>query len=201
MALQTLIDRDGLKGMTSNPSIFEKAMGHGTNYDAGFKELAAKGDVDAQTIYETSPSRTSSTRPTCCGRSTRPPTRWTATSRWRCRPIWRCAPTTRSPRRGGCGNGRPRQPDGEGARHRRGHAGDQDADRRGHEHQRHAAVQPAGLQGRGRGVHRRAGGLQGERRRRQPGGQRGELLRQPHRRADRQADRREVAAGGQERRS
>ena len=51
--LQELIDRDGLKGMTSNPSIFEKAMGHGTNYDAGFKELAAKGDVSAQTIYET----------------------------------------------------------------------------------------------------------------------------------------------------
>ena len=51
--LQELIDRDGLKGMTSNPSIFEKAMGHGANYDAGFKDLAAKGDVDAQTIYET----------------------------------------------------------------------------------------------------------------------------------------------------
>ena len=51
-SLQTLIDRDGLKGMTSNPSIFEKAMGHGTDYDAGFKELAAKGDLDAQTIYE-----------------------------------------------------------------------------------------------------------------------------------------------------
>ena len=52
-SLQTLIERDGLKGMTSNPSIFEKAMGHGTNYDPGFKELAAKGDRDAQTIYET----------------------------------------------------------------------------------------------------------------------------------------------------
>ena len=50
--LQEMIERDGLKGMTSNPSIFEKAMGHGANYDAGFKELAAKGDVDAQTIYE-----------------------------------------------------------------------------------------------------------------------------------------------------
>ena len=50
--LQPLIDRDGLKGMTSNPSIFEKAMGHGANYDAGFKALAAKGDVDAQSIYE-----------------------------------------------------------------------------------------------------------------------------------------------------
>ena len=50
--MSELIERDGLKGMTSNPSIFEKAMGHGTNYDAGFKELAAKGDIDAQTIYE-----------------------------------------------------------------------------------------------------------------------------------------------------
>ena len=50
--LQTLIDRDGLKGMTSNPSIFEKAMGHGTDYDDGFKRLAAAGDLDAQSIYE-----------------------------------------------------------------------------------------------------------------------------------------------------
>ena len=51
--LQKMIAEDGLKGMTSNPSIFEKAMGHGENYDAGFKALAATGDVDAQTIYET----------------------------------------------------------------------------------------------------------------------------------------------------
>ncbi len=51
-SLQKMIAEDGLKGMTSNPSIFEKAMGHGENYDAGFKELAAKGDVDAQTVYE-----------------------------------------------------------------------------------------------------------------------------------------------------
>ena len=50
--LQEMIERDGLKGMTSNPSIFEKAMGHGTKYDVGFNELAAKGDLDAQTIYE-----------------------------------------------------------------------------------------------------------------------------------------------------
>ena len=50
--LQEMIQRDGLKGMTSNPSIFEKAMGHGAHYDAGFKALAAKGDLDAQSIYE-----------------------------------------------------------------------------------------------------------------------------------------------------
>ena len=55
--LQTLIDRDGLKGMTSNPSIFEKAMGHGTDYDGGFKRLAETGDVDAQTIYESAGDR------------------------------------------------------------------------------------------------------------------------------------------------
>ena len=31
--LQKLIDEDGLTGVTSNPSIFEKAMGHGDAYD------------------------------------------------------------------------------------------------------------------------------------------------------------------------
>jgi transaldolase len=31
--LQTLIEQDGLTGVTSNPSIFEKAMGHGDAYD------------------------------------------------------------------------------------------------------------------------------------------------------------------------
>ena len=50
--LQPMIEEDGLKGVTSNPSIFEKAMGHGTHYDAGFKELAAERDFDAQGIYE-----------------------------------------------------------------------------------------------------------------------------------------------------
>jgi transaldolase/glucose-6-phosphate isomerase len=31
--LQKLVEEDGLTGVTSNPSIFEKAMGHGTAYD------------------------------------------------------------------------------------------------------------------------------------------------------------------------
>ena len=50
--LQELIDRDGLKGITSNPAIFEKAMGAGTDYDEGFKTFAASDDHDAQDIYE-----------------------------------------------------------------------------------------------------------------------------------------------------
>ena len=32
--LQKLVDEDGLTGVTSNPSIFEKAMGHGEAYDS-----------------------------------------------------------------------------------------------------------------------------------------------------------------------
>ncbi len=52
-SLQKLVDTDGLGGVTSNPSIFEKAMGHGTDYDEEFKQLAAGGEHDAQDIYET----------------------------------------------------------------------------------------------------------------------------------------------------
>ena len=51
-SLQKLIDRDGLKGITSNPSIFQKAMGEGTDYDDGFKQLAGRGDHAAIDIYE-----------------------------------------------------------------------------------------------------------------------------------------------------
>jgi transaldolase len=37
--LQTWVD-DGIRGITSNPSIFQKAMGAGTDYDAQLRELA-----------------------------------------------------------------------------------------------------------------------------------------------------------------
>ena len=36
--LQKLIDEDGVTGVTSNPSIFEKAMGHGDAYDESLAE-------------------------------------------------------------------------------------------------------------------------------------------------------------------
>ena len=51
-SLQRLIEADGLKGVTSNPSIFEKAMGGGTDYDDGFRALAAECDRGAVDIYE-----------------------------------------------------------------------------------------------------------------------------------------------------
>ena len=51
--LEALVRDDGLKGVTSNPTIFEKAMGHGTDYDEQFKALVAKGNSTASSIYET----------------------------------------------------------------------------------------------------------------------------------------------------
>ena len=52
-SLAGLVRDDRLKGVTSNPSIFEKAMGHGTDYDAQFETLVAGGNATASGIYET----------------------------------------------------------------------------------------------------------------------------------------------------
>ncbi|WP_157221133.1 bifunctional transaldolase/phosoglucose isomerase [Flavisphingomonas formosensis] len=50
--LRELIDRDGATGVTSNPSIFEKAMGHGDAYDEGFRAFAGKGPASVTASYE-----------------------------------------------------------------------------------------------------------------------------------------------------
>ncbi|WP_066721722.1 bifunctional transaldolase/phosoglucose isomerase [Sphingomonas pituitosa] len=50
--LRTLIEQDGLTGVTSNPSIFEKAMGHGDAYDQGFTRFLGTGDASVQDVYE-----------------------------------------------------------------------------------------------------------------------------------------------------
>jgi transaldolase/glucose-6-phosphate isomerase len=47
--LETLVKEDGLTGVTSNPSIFEKAMGHGDAYDATLAEFDRQ-NPDAATI-------------------------------------------------------------------------------------------------------------------------------------------------------
>src|SRR5262245_37360802 len=50
--LQRLIDEDGLRGVTSNPSIFEKAIAGSTDYDDAFQALQTAGERDAKSIYE-----------------------------------------------------------------------------------------------------------------------------------------------------
>ncbi|MBB5709216.1 bifunctional transaldolase/phosoglucose isomerase [Sphingomonas xinjiangensis] len=50
--LRTLVEEDGLTGVTSNPSIFEKAMGHGDAYDEGFQTFLGKADASVVDTYE-----------------------------------------------------------------------------------------------------------------------------------------------------
>ena len=51
-ALTKLIAEDGLRGVTSNPSIFEKAIGHGDDYDALIAQAVASGDLDPGALFE-----------------------------------------------------------------------------------------------------------------------------------------------------
>ncbi len=50
--LKRLIDEDGLRGMTSNPAIFEKAIDDSTLYADMLKQLASRTDLDATGRYE-----------------------------------------------------------------------------------------------------------------------------------------------------
>lgn len=50
--LKRLIDEDGLRGMTSNPSIFEKAIGESSFYADTLKSLASRKDLNANGRYE-----------------------------------------------------------------------------------------------------------------------------------------------------
>jgi transaldolase / glucose-6-phosphate isomerase len=50
--LQRLITEDGLRGMTSNPAIFEKAIAGSTQYQDFLDSLARRADLDAKGRYE-----------------------------------------------------------------------------------------------------------------------------------------------------
>ncbi|MGI4877852.1 MAG: transaldolase family protein, partial [Janthinobacterium lividum] len=50
--LNKLIDEDGLTGVTSNPSIFEKAIAHGDRYDEGLHEFLGRADTSVVDAYE-----------------------------------------------------------------------------------------------------------------------------------------------------
>ncbi|HEX3882899.1 MAG TPA: bifunctional transaldolase/phosoglucose isomerase [Stellaceae bacterium] len=51
--LKKLIAEDGVRGVTSNPSIFEKAIGHGDDYDEMIRAAEAKGGSDPAALFET----------------------------------------------------------------------------------------------------------------------------------------------------
>src|SRR5665213_2484938 len=50
--LKRLVDEDGLRGMTSNPSIFEKAISASTDYADLLTSLKSRTDLDAKGRFE-----------------------------------------------------------------------------------------------------------------------------------------------------
>ena len=50
--LKKLVEEDGLTGVTSNPSIFEKAIGQSNTYDEQLKADLAKADASVEAAYE-----------------------------------------------------------------------------------------------------------------------------------------------------
>src|SRR5437588_11616246 len=50
--LKRLIEEDGLRGMTSNPAIFEKAIAGSTDYADLLQSLQSRTDLDAKARYE-----------------------------------------------------------------------------------------------------------------------------------------------------
>jgi transaldolase len=50
--LERYVREDGLKGLTTNPAIYEKAIGSTRDYDAELAGLLVRGDLDAKAVYE-----------------------------------------------------------------------------------------------------------------------------------------------------
>jgi len=50
--LQSMIDRDGLLGITSNPAIFEKAINDSHDYDQAIRAAVAGGGANSVEVYE-----------------------------------------------------------------------------------------------------------------------------------------------------
>ena len=102
--LKKLIDEDGLRGVTSNPAIFEKAIGHSEDYDGSLKAAEAHADLDVKALYERLAVEDIQT-----GRRHSAPglsddtSGATASSASRSRPTSRWTPTARSRRRGASG--------------------------------------------------------------------------------------------------
>ena len=50
--LKKMIEEDGLRGLTSNPSIFQKAIAGSSDYDSTLEALETGQDFDAMSLYE-----------------------------------------------------------------------------------------------------------------------------------------------------
>ncbi len=156
--LARLIESDGVRGVTSNPTIFEKAIGHSADYDGSIRRLLkeerapeqilealmvedirhaadvlrpvfdATRGADGFVSIEVSPYLADDTKGTIA----------------EAKRLWK---------RGG-----PREPHDQGARNAGGPARDPRADRAGHQREHHAALLAEGVRAGGRGLYRRPRG-------------------------------------------
>ena len=188
--LKQLIDTDGVKGVTSNPSIFEKAIGSSDEYDGAIGNALKKGDRPVAELFEhlaiediqnaadvlrpvydqlkgedgfvsleVSPYLAMDTKGTIAEAER----------------LWKDVGS--------------QEPDGQGAGDAGRPARDPASDRRGHQHQHHAAVLAEGLCAGRRGLSRGPGKIRQGRRRSLSRRQRRQLLRQPDRQRGRQGTR------------
>ena len=89
--LRRYIDEFSITGLTSNPTIFDEAIGKTDAYDDGIRDKARGREIRRRRCSSSWRSRICAAPPICSGRSSTPPTASTAGSRWKSR---RCSPTT-----------------------------------------------------------------------------------------------------------
>ena len=97
--LARMVREEYVSGVTSNPTIFQKAIAGSTDYDEVLKKLAERGPVSGYDAFILLGAEDSGWLPTSSGRSTTTRVEWTGTSRSK-----RRLPARRqwSPRQGGC---------------------------------------------------------------------------------------------------
>ncbi len=65
--LKRWIDQDGIKGLTSNPAIFQKAIGESDQYDEAIREMLGENEaISTAELYERSSSFKTSAWPPIC---------------------------------------------------------------------------------------------------------------------------------------
>ena len=139
--LRMLIARDGLKGVTSNPSIFEKAIGETDEYADALKQFQAQADHSISAIYEHLAIADIRAAADVLGPVYEQTHGRDGYISLECSP-YLANDTEATIGRGAAavGGGGPAQPDGEGAGDRSGHPCNPPADRSRAKHQHHLAI-------------------------------------------------------------
>ena len=161
--LQRMIEEDGLRGVTSNPAIFEKAIAGSSDY-ADILECARRRvvgrDVALREAGDSGHSGRGRSAPACTGNGGRDGYVSLEVS-----PLLAADTPARSPKRDGCGGGRPDNLMIKVPATPEGIPRDLAADCGRHQRQRHAALRAGSLRARRGGLHRRARGAGRARRR------------------------------------